>query len=164
MDTKSSGYSASEGCCGLCLMGPAGLLCGLCGSGSTTSVKSETWWACPSCGKEHISIKDAKKKLHMMSWNAECLTLIASFFVSLSTEAAKSNGEATGFDKFGTVLFWVLAVCTWIGAWWTATEETGLPLNAVVSKEDIWVTVTINVIVSLIVMVCGVPLIDQILQ
>lgn len=47
-ETHSTGYSVGKACCGALLMGPAGVICGLCG----TSVKSHTreYWICNSCG------------------------------------------------------------------------------------------------------------------
>ena len=45
---SSKGFSASKGCCGFLLFsGPIGLLCGLCGSGKTTT---QTYWVCHNCG------------------------------------------------------------------------------------------------------------------
>ena len=43
-------------------LGPFGLLCGLCGTGSNIKTSSELWWTCLECGKQHIAIKDALKK------------------------------------------------------------------------------------------------------
>lgn len=46
--SKSSGggYSAGNGCCGYMFLGPLGLLCGACGSGT----KTEEFWICKQCG------------------------------------------------------------------------------------------------------------------
>ena len=50
------------------LLGPFGLLCGLCGKGSKVESKSELWWVCKKCGKAHIALADALKsgKLQLM--------------------------------------------------------------------------------------------------
>lgn len=48
--TKKDGYSAADGCCGLVLFGPLGLLCGACGSGEET--KTKTYWVCQNCGNK----------------------------------------------------------------------------------------------------------------
>ena len=61
-DIKSSGYNLGNGCCGLCLLGPFGLLCGLLGTKSKVKVTNETWWMCNECGKEHISQASALEK------------------------------------------------------------------------------------------------------
>lgn len=60
--TVTSKFGFGSGCCGMLLLGWPGLLCGLCGSNTKTDLASETWWACKSCGKLHISTPDAIKK------------------------------------------------------------------------------------------------------
>ena len=47
-NTKSSGFSDGNACCGFLLMGPLGLLCGLCGSDTST----EEFWICQDCGNK----------------------------------------------------------------------------------------------------------------
>lgn len=54
-DIKTKGYSMGNGCCGLCLLGPFGLLCGMIGTGSKVKVSTETWWHCKNCGQQYIS-------------------------------------------------------------------------------------------------------------
>ena len=51
-ETSSSGkdVSAGKACCGSVLLGPIGLLCGLCGKGKQT--KSETFFVCKNCGNK----------------------------------------------------------------------------------------------------------------
>lgn len=82
---KSKGYSYGQGCCGICLLGPFGLLCGLCGSGSEIKSKSITWWACKNCGKQHLTQYDAKEMLDMcldkMIMNCLCYGSIGSLFL-----------------------------------------------------------------------------------
>lgn len=46
--TKGKDFSASKGCCGMILMGPFGLLCGLCGKGK--QVVNTNYWVCNQCG------------------------------------------------------------------------------------------------------------------
>lgn len=70
---SKSGYSLSNGCCGMCLLGPFGVICGLCGTSTKVDVKNESWWTCMDCGKEHISQKSAIEK---------CEAVIASSYVS----------------------------------------------------------------------------------
>ena len=55
-------YGWGSGCYGMLLLGPFGLLCGLCGKGSKVESKSELWWVCKKCGKAHIALADALKK------------------------------------------------------------------------------------------------------
>lgn len=59
---SGGGYSVSDGCCGMCMLGPIGLLCGIGGKGSKIDLKNEVVWVCRSCGKQHLSQKDALGK------------------------------------------------------------------------------------------------------
>ncbi len=49
-ETKTEGkdFSAGKGICGALLLGPVGLICGLCGKGKTTN--STNYWLCHDCG------------------------------------------------------------------------------------------------------------------
>ena len=42
----SSNGSFLDGCCGFILLGPIGILCGLCGGGEST----KEFWVCDQCG------------------------------------------------------------------------------------------------------------------
>jgi len=44
--TSGGGFSAGNSCCGYILLGPLGLLCGACGSGTRT----DEFWICQDCG------------------------------------------------------------------------------------------------------------------
>lgn len=84
---KGGGYNIGNGCCGMCMLGPFGLLCGLCGTKSKIDLKNETVWVCRSCGKVHLSQKDALAKAFAMAvslgtW-AAVIALILSFAVNL---------------------------------------------------------------------------------
>ena len=48
--TKGSNFSVWKGCCGRILLGPFGLLCGMCGKGK--QMKTTTYWICPMCGNK----------------------------------------------------------------------------------------------------------------
>ena len=83
-DVKTKRYSMGNGCCGLCLLGPFGLLCGLIGTGSKVKVSSETWMHCMSCGREFISkataLESMEKFMNDLMGNAFILGAIYSFF------------------------------------------------------------------------------------
>ena len=51
-ETNSEGqdFSASKGCCGVILLGPIGILCGLCGEGR--KINSTSFWICNQCGNK----------------------------------------------------------------------------------------------------------------
>lgn len=74
----SKHYHWIKACCGMLLLGPFGLLCGLCGTGSNTDLKSELWWVCHKCGKQHISVSEAIKKWEVVCDRMWSATLTAS--------------------------------------------------------------------------------------
>lgn len=47
-NTSGGGFSFSDACCGSIILGPLGLLCGACGSDTTT----EEFWICQDCGNK----------------------------------------------------------------------------------------------------------------
>lgn len=51
-DTHSNGknYSGGKGCLGLVLLGPLGLLCGMCGNGKQIYTTNSISWVCTNCG------------------------------------------------------------------------------------------------------------------
>lgn len=57
-ETSGGGYGAGKGCLGWLLLGPLGLLCGLCGTGVKSESKSVTYWVCKSCGHKFRSQAD----------------------------------------------------------------------------------------------------------
>lgn len=61
-DVKTGGYNWASGCCGMCLLGPFGILCGMLGRGSKIKVTNETWWLCNDCGNKCISKSSALEK------------------------------------------------------------------------------------------------------
>lgn len=88
---KTSGYSWSSGCCGMLFMGPFGLLCGLCGTGSKVDTQNETVWICQSCGKEHLSQKSALDKAQTTVISYAMTILL----IALVLSAWYSNGGLT---------------------------------------------------------------------
>lgn len=48
--TKGKDVSAGKSCCGYILLGPIGILCGMCGKGK--QMKTTTYWICPMCGNK----------------------------------------------------------------------------------------------------------------
>lgn len=84
-EIKTKGYSMGRGCCGMCLLGPFGLLCGSFGTGSKVKSKSLTWWGCKNCGKQHLAQYDAveimKSFIDKMVVNCLCYGSIGSLFL-----------------------------------------------------------------------------------
>ena len=48
--TSTKGFSMGDACCGMLILGPMGILCGLCGIESET--KTKEFWVCDSCGSQ----------------------------------------------------------------------------------------------------------------
>lgn len=82
-NVKTSGYSWGSGCCGMLLMGPFGLLCGLCGTGSRVDSRNETIWICQSCGKEHLSQKAALNKAQISIESCAMAILFIALLLSV---------------------------------------------------------------------------------
>lgn len=47
--TDTKGYGVCSGICGYILMGPVGLICGLCGMGDGKTTR-KAYWVCHTCG------------------------------------------------------------------------------------------------------------------
>ena len=48
--TKGKDFSAGKGCVGTLLLGPIGMLCGMCGEKRRTI--NTNYWVCNNCGKK----------------------------------------------------------------------------------------------------------------
>ena len=74
-DISGGGYRAGKGCCGWILLGPLGLLCGLCGTGIKSESKTITFWVCRDCGNKFRSPKDME--MEKLSENVNgCFSLL----------------------------------------------------------------------------------------
>lgn len=47
-ETKTEGIDVTSSCCGYIILGPIGILCGLCNTGSSTT---REYWKCGNCGR-----------------------------------------------------------------------------------------------------------------
>lgn len=66
-DVSGGGYRAGKGCCGWILLGPLGLLCGLCGTDVKSQSKTITSWVCKDCGNKFRSPRDIEAENHSES-------------------------------------------------------------------------------------------------
>lgn len=55
---SGSNYSCCNGALGTICMGPFGLLCGLCGTGSKTTTTHKSMWVCKDCGNQFPTKQD----------------------------------------------------------------------------------------------------------
>lgn len=72
--SSGGGYGLFSGCCGLVLLGPLGLLCGLKKQNITSS--NQTWWVCRRCGKEFVEKETAKEIANSAITSAAIRTFI----------------------------------------------------------------------------------------
>lgn len=61
-DVSGGGYGVGKGCCGWILLGPLGLLCGLCGTGVKSQSTTITSWVCRSCGHKFRTAEDIERE------------------------------------------------------------------------------------------------------
>jgi len=127
-ESKTIGYKWGTGCCGMFLMGPFGLLCGLCGTGSKTKTTSEMWWACTKCGKEHIALTAALNKwetfvssLPLVGLSTGFVALIAKGFLRWFMEWLLGTGFIWGFVT-SVVTFIVPLLIALVSSYATVTE------------------------------------------
>ncbi len=155
---KNSGYSASSGCCGLCLLGPFGLLCGLCGTGSKVDIKNETVWICQKCGKQHLSQKDALEKAQVYAANGMMGVLLIALLLS-------------GWFHAGSIgwllpLVWTISpVVVWLGIDAELSDELGYPFKEAL-PPDLSVTkyLVFAEIVTIVVLLFGGPVVTDFLE
>lgn len=83
--TNTQGPSVSSSCCGYILLGPLGLLCGLCGMGSET----KEYWLCQDCGNK-FSVDDAQKNMQ----DEQQKTVMYSQYKEELTSLAEAEGDA----------------------------------------------------------------------
>lgn len=128
--TSGGGYGFWNGCCGLILLGPVGLLCGACGSSVKTKVRNETWWVCQKCGKEFISKQSALERANLSMRTAA----LYSLFAAMATAYSFGDGEVSSF--------WVVAIAALviIGLWasipMAMSESSGLPVDQLLTPDE----------------------------
>lgn len=101
---KKSGYDLGNACCGTCLLGPFGLLCGFFGRDTNVKISDETWWICPACGQQHITRASALEKVKVFSDAIIGNMALAGFVASMIF--------FWGFERsmFGFLLMLVIAI------------------------------------------------------
>ena len=82
---KAGGYSCCAGACGGFLLGPLGLLLGLCGKSSSIDSSSQTKWVCLQCGTEFLSKQDAKRTVDTMILGITFFAQVALFMLPLGS-------------------------------------------------------------------------------
>ena len=149
-------YGWGSGCCGMILLGPFGLLCGLCGKGSKVESKSELWWVCKKCGKAHIALVDALKK-----WEIATDGIYGS-----AVAAAIVLIVAKYLFSFG-ILAYIMAAVPALGLATVHSEiskELGEPLINFLTpeqKKDCLSSIAIATVIVIALGLFGVPLLNS---
>lgn len=146
-EVKTKKYGFFEGILGLIAFGPAGLLCGLCGS-SSTKVKNETWWVCPDCGKEFISKESAiARAKHSMVVSA----IYSAIFSGIGFLAFLDSWS------FWVILIAALAVvCVWAAVIGDISKTSGYDdvndiLTTPAEKYNFWSRYVELIIISIVI-------------
>lgn len=141
-ETKTKGYKWGSGCCGMFLLGPFGLLCGLLGTGSKTKTENELWWACNKCGKRHIALDDAASKYEKMCSSLLAVGLILGVVFAIANIVIKAilgAGFIVAVIAFVVPLVFVVYALNYIvtGSKNELTEQLGEPIELYLTKEQL---------------------------
>lgn len=174
VNTKT--YKWGSGCCGMFLLGPFGLLCGMCGTGSKVKTDNELWWTCLKCGREHLAFADAIKKWETIvsrlpiagiSWGIEGV-IAKALFKSLMIWWW-GEGLITSILTFLFPIFFIVCIAKLMNEA-TATKEIseqfGEPIEQYLTKEQKDTELKIQLItlgITLFICYFGVPILDALL-
>lgn len=99
--TQNTNYGVTKGCCGFILMGPLGLLCGLCDKSSQTY----EYWVCRNCGAK-ITNKELDERLNkeeqILRWKermSQCTIPPAELGGLLQTAKADTEAAMENFRQ-----------------------------------------------------------------
>lgn len=130
---KQTGYNLSSGCCGMCLLGPFGLLCGLLGTGSKVNIENETWWTCMQCGKEHISQKSAIEKGEAMINSSFMFSFIGGILFAI---AFWGYGLISITSLILIAVAFGLPISIWRSIFDTLNKELGYSIVTILTPEQ----------------------------
>lgn len=138
--SQSNNYSCLGGACGGLLLGPIGLLLGLCGGKSSSSVSTKTKWVCMNCGKEFFSLEDARKEWKgLAGMGAILLGIYIPFFILGLFMLIIASDVVSGFS----FLLWdiLLGAFLWGPALWAYSVcKKGYdcyPLRSLFTEEEL---------------------------
>lgn len=95
--TETTGFSGSNSCCGFLLMGPIGLLCGLCGSGYSTTSE---YWVCHECGTKFQAKEAQETQQARLNRLAECEELLKNVPDDIEAQHSQIAQELDEVTKF----------------------------------------------------------------
>lgn len=109
--THTGGYSCLGGACGGILLGPVGLLLGLCGRSTTTQTASQTRWVCRDCGTEFCNKQDEEKRLRFLLSSAFIMIIVTYTLTFLGFLISGSSISSTCFTL--ALAFFMFSLITW---------------------------------------------------
>lgn len=170
-EIQNKGYHWGQGCCGMFLLGPFGLLCGLCGTGSKIKSENTLWWTCLKCGKQHIALADARKK-----WQTLIDGLpITGFSLGISAIILKillrwlfgDGFFASAIVLVAPIIFSIYLLITGVSE---AEKELSAQLGESITeylaqeeKNDAFLKQGIAIGIALLIALFGIPLLDLVL-
>lgn len=95
-NTNTNLFSAGDACCGTVLLGPIGMLCGLCGAGSETETKE--YWVCNTCGSK-FTAEEVREHLKQVEEERKTYTNF-TFLFEESTEQVLKLEAYQKFEKY----------------------------------------------------------------
>lgn len=115
--TEGKNYSAGKGCIGYLLLGPLGLLCGLCGKGKKTVIVNRGYWICKQCGNKFKDRAQLQAEIKRCRGNVIRFTIAGVLFVAvlliisaiLSTNGASALASTLALSSIGVFLVFALA-------------------------------------------------------
>lgn len=108
------GYGVCKGCLGYALLGPFGLLCGLCGNEAVSTNKIV--FACMECGKEFLPLNEMIKKKENNVWFRRAGGVAVLVLTVLAVFGLFSAGEilqGLGCLVLGGLFAWGLGVVSY---------------------------------------------------
>ena len=84
MNTQGGGYSCCVGGCGGLMLGPVGLLLGLCGSGQKTTTTDTSRWVCGDCGAEFVSRGKVAQSIRFLGNIGTGLDIFGMLFIGFT--------------------------------------------------------------------------------
>ncbi len=97
-ETHSSFLNVGDACCGSICLGPIGLLCGLCDSGSDTITKE--YWVCHECGTK-FSAREAQKNIERIETEKKRKSTFVFYKESPLLEEKRQQSEIwKRFDEY----------------------------------------------------------------
>lgn len=75
-EVSGGGYGVGSGCCGWILLGPIGLLCGLCGRETKVNSKTRHFWICKSCEHKFRNAEDERAEEKALATSGFAISVI----------------------------------------------------------------------------------------